>query len=360
VDVVEQDKDVVEEYKLRHPLVCDTYNVNFIEGVRVEDESFDNWFKAEMGSYNRIVVCLKGDDKTLAIANKVVEFARRHNMHIKPNVVYARVTDPARNRYVKMYSIFERQEPPEHEQMITLFGNLADIYSFDRLDAEVVDTMAKVLNSRYNRDGQGFYRDLADEDKRESAWENASFFDQLSSRAAAEGQRNLLLLRGLDYRANVERVDRIVLPEEVDAPLTDESFRQEHSVLKTLSINEHLRWNAFHLMMGFRPWHVIGREDVARNDIPQPWPKKIRANQLATIGKHADIVDFEKLPDVDMVLKAWKEGKTKEELGLDRKNFEGLTEGSSQAWDIAFCQIIGKVAKVAGQEIVKPKSRDNA
>jgi hypothetical protein len=259
-----------------------------------------------------------------------------------------------------MYSIFERQETPEHDQMITLFGNLADIYSFDRIDAEIVDTMAKVLNSRYNKDGKGFYRDLADEDKRELDWENASFFDQLSSRAAAEGQRNLLLLRGLDYRANVERVDRVVPPEEVDAPLTDDSFCKEHSVLKTLSINEHLRWNAFHLMMGFRPWDVIGREDVARDDIPKQMPKKNRANQLATIGKHADIIEFERLPEVDMVIKAWKEGKTKEELGLERKNFEGLSEGSSQAWDIAFCQIIGKVAAEAGQEIVKPIPRDNA
>ena len=163
----------------------------------------------------------------------------------------------------------------------------------------------------------------------------------------------------MDYRANVECVDRVVPPEEVDAPLKDDTFNKE-SVLRTLSINEHLRWNAFHIMMGFRPWHVIGREGVARNDIPEQLPKKKKANQLATIGKHANIIAFEKLPEVDVVLKAWKEGKTTAELGLTSKNFEGLTEGSSQAWDIAFCQIIGKVAKESGQEIVKPKSRDNA
>ena len=422
VDVVEQDEKVIEEYCIRHPLatrhprfsaieLCDEqndprYDVVFVNekdneidksgdkiaagenedesneevfdggSVRVEDKTFDDWFRKRLDDagkkcpYDRIIVCLKGDDKTLGIARKIVEFSRRHGVVIGSDVVFARVKDPAWNRYLpkgKAYSIFSKKE--KQDAGITLFGDLTKIYSFGRIDVETVDEMAKVLNSHYNTSSncQEFKRDLKDKAKRELEWENASFFEQLSSRAAAEGQRNLLLLRGLDYRANVGRVydDRAdpsanpsavppaVPPEEVDAPLTDDSFNEKQSVLKTLAINEHLRWNAFHLMMGFRPWDVIGREDVARNDIPKPWPEKIKAKQLETIGKHADIIEFEKLPDVDMVIKAWKEEKAKEELGLERKDFEGLSEGCSQAWDIAFCQIIGKVAAEAGREIVR-------
>lgn len=437
VDVVEQDEKVIEEYCIRHPLatrhpkfsaieLCNgqddpRYDVVFVDdkykedgkdkeddkgeggisavecgdkryeidlgakSIRVEDKSFDNWFRMRLGvvdddsrknsckkcPYDRIIVCLKGDDKTLGIARKIVEFSRRHGVDIGSGVVFARVKDPSRNRYLryeeKIYSIFSDKK--DNDAGIMLFGDLDKIYSFERIDVETIDEMAKWLNLRYNtsNNGQEFKRDLeaeakqeSVEAKRESVWENASFFSQLSSRAAAEGQRNLLLLRGLDYRANVKSKVRSVSPKEVDAPLTDDSFNKEHSVLKTLSINEHLRWNAFHLMMGFRPWTVIGREDVARGDIPEQMPKKNRANQLATIGKHADIIEFEKLPEVDMVMRAWKEGKTKEELGLERKDFEGLTEGSSQAWDIAFCQIIGKVAAEAGQEIVELKPRNNA
>lgn len=358
VDVVEQDPDVVDEYCIRRPLVCNEYKVHFVKSVRVEDETFDKWFKDKLTDYNRIVVCLGGDSKTLAIANKVVEFARRHSVHIPPNVVYARVTDPARNRYVRVFSLFDKGAAHEKERIITLFGNLSDIYSFNRIDVEVVDTMAKVLNSRYGN----FGRDLGDAVKREEDWDNASFFDQLSSRAAAEGQRNLLLLRGLDYRENVAgRFFKEIPYADVDAPMTDDSFNDEGSVLRNLSIDEHLRWNAFHIMMGYRPWSVLeqdrktaGLEPDALNDIPGPRPKKVRANQLATIGKHADIVPFDKLPDVDIQLKKWNTGKSLAELKLERKDFEGLAPDSSQAWDVAFCQIVGKVAQTAGLSIVKP------
>ena len=349
---------------------ADECNEEVFEGgnVRVEDKTFDDWFRKRLDlagkkcPYDRIIVCLKGDDKTLGIARKIVEFSRRYGVVIGSDVIFARVKDPSRNRYLpqgKIYSIFSKKNE-EQDAGVTLFGNLDKIYSFERIDVETVDEMAKVLNSRYNKskDGSGFNRDLKDKAMRELEWADTSFFNQLSSRAAAEGQRNLLLLRGLDYRENVESEGRggspeVVPPEEVDAPLTDDSFNEKQSVLKTLAINEHLRWNAFHLMMGFRPWNVIGREDDARGDIPEQLLKENKANQLATIGKHADIIEFEKLPEVDMVIKAWKKGKTKEELGLARTNLEGFTDGSTQAWDIAFCQIIGKVAAEAGQEIVR-------
>ena len=358
VDVVEQDPKVVDEYCIRRPLVCNEYKVHFAKGVRVEDETFDRWFKTRLNDYNRIIVCLNGDGKTLAIANKVVEFARRYGVHIPPNVVYARVTDPARHRYVKVFSLFEKGEPHEKERIITLFGNLSDIYSFSRIDAEVVDTMAKVLNSRYGN----FGRDLGDVKKREEDWTRASFFDQLSSRAAAEGLRNLLLLRGLDYRANVAgRLFAAIPYSDVDEPMTDDSYYAKDSVLRTLAVDEHLRWNAFHTMMGFRPWPVLDEDRKAAglgldalNDIPGPRPKKIRANQLETIGKHADIVPFDKLPDIDMRLKEWNTGKTLAELGMARKDFEGLAPDSAQAYDIAFCQIVGKAAQFAEMPIVKP------
>ena len=360
VDVVERDQEVVKEYCIRRPLVCKCegedmgFDIKF-HHCKVEEKEFDDWFRKGMTTYNRIIVCLNGDDKTLAIANKVVEFARRQGVRIPPNVVFARVTDPARNRYVKIFSLFDRGEPQEKERVITLFGNLSDIYSFDRIDVEVVDKMAKVLNSRHG----DFGRELSDAKQMEKDWDGASFFDQLSSRAAAEGQRNLLLLRKLDYRANVEgQLFREVSFGDVDAPMTNESFLSKGSVLRTLSVDEHLRWNAFHLMMGYRPWHILNRrpdqDPDARNDIPEPRPKKIKANQLATIGKHADIVEFDTLPDVDIQLKKWNTGKTLEELNMERKDFEGLTPDSAQAWDIAFCQIVGKVANAAGRTIVKP------
>ena len=107
--------------------------------------------------------------------------------------------------------------------------------------------------------------------------------------------------------------------------------------------------------MGYRPWNVLNRKDGqdpdARTDLPLPWPQEIKAKQLATIGKHADIVPFDELPDVDMKLEEWKTGKAP--APSERKNFMGLNPRSAQAWDFAFCQIVGDVAEAAGLKIVR-------
>lgn len=343
VDIVEQDEKVVEEYCIRHPTVEKEYHVDFIKGVRIEDKSFDEWFRGKLKdgrlSYNRVIVCLKGDDLTLSIATKVIEFSRRHGVHIAPGVVFARVTDPARHRYMPhgvKRGVYSRGA--DIEVPITVFGNLAEIYSFGRIDAEAVDKMAKVLNSRHG----DFGREVADDVQMEKDWDAASVFDQLSSRAAAEGQRNLLGLLGLRY-ASTDHGGRVVSAERL-ASLTAAGS----DVLDTLSITEHMRWNAFHVMQGYRTWDVL-RGDVARSDLPEPRPARIKANQLASIGKHADIVPFDKLPDVDMKLAEWNG----EKGSRSRDDFVGLKEGASQAWDIAFCQIMNKVAAAAGFSIVE-------
>ena len=381
VDVVEQDRKVIEEYCIRHPQATrhpefsakgqeERFNVNFVpdddsagngakDCVRVEEKSFDDWFKKKLGGagktcpYNRIIVCLSGDDKTLGIASKIVEFARRHGVDVGKDVVFARVKDPARNRYLpegKICSLFAKEKKADHDSRITLFGDLKEIYSFSRINVEVVDTMAKVLNGRYGDFGEK----LASADAREVAWEKASFFDQLSSRAAAEGQRNILLLLGLDYGTRKVPADT---QDEIQRRLS--ALKEKDSpILKTLAVNEHLRWNAFHLMMGYRPWIILDRSDDARNDIPEDQRKKIRANQLATIGKHADIVPFDQLPKVDMKLTEWNTGRKPAES--ERPNFEGMKQASSQAWDYAFCQIVGEVAKEAGLTIDKRRKEVDA
>ncbi len=395
VDIVEQDNKVIEEYCIRHPLATrhpkfsaqgqdECFDVNFVpsdeksedsssenDKVRVEDKTFDDWFRGRLeckdkegktikrNPYNRIIVCLNGDTKTFGIANKIVEFARRQGVEIGPNVVFARVKDPSLNRYLpkgRICTLFTKGQEPDHDSCITVFGDMKDTYTLDRLNVEIVDTMAKVLNSRHG----DFGHELSTAKEREQKWEEASFFDQLSSRAAAEGQRNILLMLGLDYRrkghvAHASAGLDKVIKEKIDA-LSD----VKSPVLRTLAINEHLRWNAFHIMMGYRPWRIYKRspdqDPDARNDVPKPWPEKFKANQLATIGKHADIVPFDELPEVDMQLKAWEKGKTKQELALKREDFEGVKDGSAQAWDIVFCQLVGKVAQTAGMEITCPDS----
>lgn len=361
VDVVEMDKDAVEEFRLRHPEVGmesdgKHYNVKYVEGVRAEDESFDKWFmqhldlKGHKINYNRIVVCLNSDDKSLSIASKVVEFSRRFGIIIPRGIVFARVKDPARNRYMPCdaegmrLNIYARGDRKE-QAPITLFGNFVEVYSFAGMNVESVDRMAKVLNSRHG----DFGREVSSEQDVEKDWDNASIFDQISSRASAEGQRNLLQLLGWKCVGKSETGYT-----EVTARQMDEIRNPGSGVLLTLAETEHLRWNAFHRMRGYRVWDILGRNN-ALDDLPPPLPEKIKANQLELLGKHADLVPFSVLPDVDMQLKAW--ALKKDKSTLNRMDFEGLKEGSAQAWDIAFCQIMDKVADAARLKIVETRPR---
>lgn len=343
VDIVEKDKRVVDEFCIRHPEVMQEYNVN-VKCFRVEDASFDDWFKDRLTYYNRIIVCLQGDEKTLSAAFKIVEFSRRFGVIVPRGVIFARVTDPARNRYVpyadpKMHTIYTRGK--KVHDSITLFGNLKEIYSFDRINAEEVDRMAKVLNSRK----ETFWKEVADERQKETAWDNASLFDQLSSRASAEGQRNLLRLLGWECVRNTDG-RQLVSDDDIAKVVND-----VEGVLLTLAKTEHLRWNAFHRMRGYRVWDILN--GASMSDLPdsKDIPVKIRANQLETIGKHADIVPFDDLPKVDRQIALWKGDR---DIPLEK--FTGLKPDASQAWDIVFCQMIGKVAASAGYKIVTIKS----
>ena len=362
VDVVEKDEKVVEEYCLRHPEVMREYNVTFVHAerdnvqsdvtrcgefekkyVRVEDASFDKFFRNRLEYYNRIIVCLQGDEKTLSAAFKIVEFSRRFGKIVPHGVIFARVTDPARNRYVpyaepKMHTIYTRGK--KVHDSITLFGNLEEIYSFDRINAEEVDKMAKVLNSRK----ETFWEKVADEQQKEEAWDNASLFDQLSSRASAEGQRNLLRLLGWECVRNAD--GRQLVSNDDIAKVVDDV----EGVLLTLAKTEHLRWNAFHRMRGYRVWDILKGASLTDLTDSKDVPIKIRANQLETIGKHAYIVPFDDLPKVDRQIASWKGDR---DIPLEK--FTGLKPDAAQAWDIVFCRMIGKVADSAGYRIVTIK-----
>ena len=347
VDVVEQDPKVIDEFCIRHPEVGlrkkgKYYDVRFVKGVRIEDRSFDKWFKSRLKDYGRIIICLKGDESTLSAAYKIVEFARRFGVAFPKGTVFARVKDPARSRYVPyvrptMFNIYRNRDKKSVDRPITLFGNLEDIYSFRQIKAEDVDKMAKILNTRY-------VSKIEIGPKAEEDWDKASIFNQLSSRASAEGQRNLLRLLGWKCVAQADE-SPAVSQEKLSV------IKDEHSdVLLTLAKTEHLRWNAYHRMLGYRRWNVLD-VDAEYENVPEPKPPRdaIKANQLETIGKHADIVPFDDLPDVDVKIARWKTGR----CDLKREDYVGLHADCAQAWDIAFCQIMDEVAAAAGMKIVE-------
>lgn len=98
------------------------------------------------------------------------------------------------------------------------------IYTPEFLCSDRIDRMAMILNQSYH--GSGTMTEN---------WRNCSYFDRMSSRAAADFYSALLYCAGVT---------------------SDEALRSwdpQGKLLENLSITEHLRWVAFHYCMGFRP-----------------------------------------------------------------------------------------------------------
>lgn len=102
--------------------------------------------------------------------------------------------------------------------------HLHKIYIKDILSTDRIDAMAKVLNQSYT--GKG---DI------EENWRKCGYFNRMSSRAAADFGAALLCCAGVSQEEAMAH------------------WAPEGQLLENLAETEHLRWNAFHYCMGFRP-----------------------------------------------------------------------------------------------------------
>lgn len=98
------------------------------------------------------------------------------------------------------------------------------IYTPEILCSNQIDRMAMVLNHSYKGEGN-----------MEENWRDCSYFNRMSSRASADFYRAILRAAGVT---------------EAEAKV---NWKPEGDLLENLAITEHLRWNAFHYCMGFRP-----------------------------------------------------------------------------------------------------------
>lgn len=327
VDVLESDKAVAEAYEHEHAEAIEKYHISINTDVKAEGEGFEQFIAEHFREYNRIVVCLPGDEFSLRVASRLARFRDDHGVGPAPNVLFARVSDPGRHAYVK---------PPKG---VTIFGNRAEVYSFSAIDADPTDIMAKVLNGEWENDKSDAGLDRA--------WKKASFANQQSSRASALGGRNHARTLGLEV-----------------VPLSDprpevgaEEFASllNHDREMVLARNEHLRWNAYHRMLGYSCWDM---NSPRIEDLP---PRERKANQLESLGRHAALVDFDDLLNVDYRIACALNPENRERLKpsdfaedakVDVMN-DGKRRNSMQAYDMLFVRKLGVNVAAAKMKLVR-------
>lgn len=146
------------------------------------------------------------------------------------------------------------------------------IYGSDALDLERIDSMAMAINHAYCR--------KSGKNPQEN-WKHCDYFSRMSSRASADFYPAVLRAAG----KTVQQVEAGDWP-----PYGD--------MLENLAITEHLRWCAFHYVMGFRPMsesEYAQRIDRYRMDVQEKGASSLRIGKDMENRKHACLIPWEQL-----------------------------------------------------------------
>lgn len=143
------------------------------------------------------------------------------------------------------------------------------IYVPEILCSDQLDKMAMVLNQSYCQTG-----DMVEN------WNNCSYFDRISSRSAADFYDALLYCAGMTQEEAIAHWD------------------PQGELLENLAASEHLRWNAFHYCMGFRPMmEEEFRERAGNYDATKKLYPSYRITKDVEKRIHACMIPWEQLDD---------------------------------------------------------------
>lgn len=146
------------------------------------------------------------------------------------------------------------------------------IYGSDALDLERIDRMAMAINHAYCSDSGNTPQEN---------WKHCDYFSRKSSRASADFYPAVLRAAG----KTVQQVEAGDWPPHADA-------------MENLAMTEHVRWCAFHYVMGFRPMsetEYAQRIDRYRTEVHEKGASSLRIGKDMEKKKHACLTPWDQL-----------------------------------------------------------------
>jgi len=237
-----------------------------------------DYLEEQSGSINYVAVCAGSDAVNLEIGERLQLYLQRRSCRAPILMCSSRgVSHLSAGEHIVSHRIY-----------------VPELLCSDRMDR-----MAMILNQSYQRSG----------DMREN-WRNCSYFDRMSSRAAADFYDALL------YSAGVTREEALV------------RWDPRGELLENLAATEHLRWNAFHYCMGFRPMTEQEfrerSEEYAREKAKDP-NTKYRITKDVEKRIHACMIPWEDLDGYSRRENVIT-GRQADYAENDRSNVKGLSE----------------------------------
>lgn len=254
VDIIDKDPVYFSCFAERCREAIDRYSISYIN-INVLSGDFYRFIEENIASYNRIIVAFNDDNLNMEVAAKIVEISRLQDVKLNYS---------EENKHlllVRFSGSIPRDAAKSIFTGIDFFGSIEDICSPGVIINESLDKTAKLINLNYQIKQQ-----------KTDNWQNLSMFTKDSNNSSAICLRNLCLLMGMTKEDfNIETVNKC-----------------SDNLMDVYAETEHLRWNAFHFMHGIRVWDL--------KDIPVGATKP---NDIEKHMRHAALVNFAKLPEVD-------------------------------------------------------------
>jgi hypothetical protein len=265
------------------------YNLNLIS-ITIGGKAFYEWITENLTSYKRIIVALGNDKTNIDIAitlARILQAKGTKKSDIK-NIIFAHV------REKKKFGYFKRKD----NSSIIIFGDIEEIYTQEMVIQGKMDEVAKMVNYAYCRSDitQLEEKDFNDNKANvETEWKATINFNKDSSRAVVANVKNICTIaKGYDIeKLGTEKLD-------------------------ILAENEHLRWNAFHLVNGIRKWNI---EDIPENNTNA----KYRDGQNNLL-KHGCLVEFKSLKKVTEKINQNIQAYNENDKNKDKKKTEDYQE----------------------------------
>lgn len=298
VDVVDKDASSFGWFKANCREACERYSMNFAN-LDAGDESFWEWLGTR-GRYNRIVVCTQSDIVNLGLAN---DLANYYAQHFKVSPCELRNTLFARVRRSSLAATLA-----EYQQRFQTFGSTEKTYSRQWLVDDKWDKGAMFINgvwaAKYDKrlpPGARALNWYVDNNKNnelgDEYWRKASASNKESSRASFLHIRNLLRLLGFEMFSAAEKAGGGEYREIHGTPIEKVKKRLENTKrFAVLAESEHMRWEAFYFVRGWKRWHpAVAELEILANGAKGG----IEPNAMKKYKLHGNLVSYGELDALD-------------------------------------------------------------
>ena len=351
-DIIDCNSESWSVFKHTHGAACKRFNLNFVP-MKVLSEEFFNLKWENLKNYNRIIVAL-GEAELNMEVTAVIENIIRKKIILPSSAIQQDAGDPQmqleniKKRCFLVSPEIRSWHPDEKfsdklfnssENVFTQVGANYEIYCCENIIEEKLSFMAKLIalcyiinfhkiseqekkqiarqehsaqrkecglpvipweysfkefcllpNTQKQEIIKSWYTSYDDNSKKLSA---ESMYSRKSSRASAANLKNILCLLGLDGSNGSF--------DEYNAKIADKALKNN------LGRTEHLRWIAYMLLESYDIWDA---------PIKKAEYRLTSAQQCARYNRHATLVEWETLPDIDRIFTG-KENKTFQEKDME-------------------------------------------